>query len=92
MKKIVSFQVPKAKTSLPLFASGVLLALAAGEVKAEDGGFIQGDINSSATSSPLQTIISGDQGCVTGAHNAQHQQTQPPQQRCHYVGAYLTCN
>jgi hypothetical protein len=85
MKKIVSFQIPKVKIGLPLLAGGVLFSLAAGEARAQ-----QGDINSSQTSSPIQTVISGDQGCVTGAHNAQ--QDQQPQRNCHPVGCVVRCN
>ena len=83
MKKIVSCQIPKAKIVRPLLAGSMLLVLAVGGAEAQ--GCVIGAQKAAQppppqtqqpplTTSPLQTGISGSQGCVTGAQQQQQQQ------------------
>jgi len=86
MKKIVSRQIPNARIVRPLLVGGVLLGLAAGPAEAVDQKTID-------RSTAIQTIISGDQGCVVGAKQQQQkQQPQPKQQTCRQNGCVVTCN
>lgn len=85
MKRIVSHQIPKAEIARPLLVGGLLLSMAAGAAEAQNQPRAQ---QSWSWSQALQTIISGDQGCVVGAQRQQPQ----PQRNCRPVGCVVRCD